>query len=953
MDARILGPLTIADEGVEIDIPSARQRTLLVALLINANRPASTDQLIEVLWGCRPPQNSLAALRTYIMRLRRHLGNALGVRIVTRPDGYLIEARENEVDLTRFQSLYTAGRTAVGEGDWESAAKVLKAALSLWRGEPFTEIPSEILRERELPRLEQLHLRTQELYFEAQLARGEHKDIVLELQRAVEACPLREQFWAQLMTALYRSRRKAEALDAFQAARTRLIDELGVDPGPDLQALHQAMLTDEKSLWAWSALIGSEGSNVRLVEPTAVVPRQLPAAPRHFTGRTAERSILQSALNHAHNPAIITTTPILVISGIGGIGKTALALHWAHRAAELFPDGQIFINLRGFDIADNPMRPETAVRLILDAFSVPEQLVPTGLDAQVALLRSTLADKRVLLVLDNARNEEQLIPLLPGNSGSLIIVTSRNKLPGLLVSTGAKAVPLGPLEKAETVELLEKLIGKERLTAEPGTVDRLVSMCDRIPLAASILACRVSTEPQLPMAALIELFEDTAGLMDRFDTGDAATSIRTLLASSFRNLTVEGQHLLRFLGLHRCSRITPDTAASLADMSQSATRRAFADLSRNHLVEHAGVGHYSLHDIIRAFAAEVVYQDTCEETRRTSVTRLYDFLLHTLDDAARLLVPGRLFSPLGAPLPRVRPITFREASEGGVWFSTNQSAIMSAVTHAVDDNLPEYCWKIVERASSFFSVLGQWHDWHRVARLGVDAATFLGDLRGEANCRLELGSAMDMLEHDKTETLAELTRALSLFAELGDRAGEALAHHHLARYYGRRAVRTGFGYHSSASLRLYQADSNDNGHATALNTIGWFSTSFGEYDRAISTCRAAIDIYSAVGNLAGEADSWDSLAWAHQRRGDLKSADACYRKVIPMDERLDRIGHRYNIAETQHRYGDLRCAMGDVAGGIDYWRRAQQTLDELNHPSKEIVRQKILHITQPEWVRVS
>ncbi|GGO60751.1 AfsR/SARP family transcriptional regulator [Nonomuraea cavernae] len=959
MEARLLGPLCVSDGGRTIHVTSGRQRALLAALLVNPNQPLSADHLIEVLWGNRPPENARAALRTYTMRLRQTLGQELGARIVTRPQGYLIKAETHEIDLLLFQRHAANARAAVREDSWETAAAELLQALALWRGEPFTEVPSTVLRERELPHIEQLYLRTLELHYEAQLRFGQHHDAVLELERTIESHPLRERFWAQLMTALYRSRRKGDALTAFQKVHRQLVGELGIEPGPELQRLHQAILNDDVGLAFPKAQeeprvdegrgggAGRLGAPQPTIEPPpTLVPRQLPLAPRHFTGRLDARHTLNLALNETQREGR-TAASVVVIGGIGGIGKTALAVHWAHQVADLFPDGQLFLNLRGFETADHSMALETALRSLLDAFAVPKEHIPAGLADQAALFRSTLAGKRVLLILDNVQDAEQVLPLIPASQGCLTIVTSRNQLTGLLVRTGAHSVSLGPLEVGETIELIEKLIGRQRTEAEPESMAKLVAMCDRIPLAASIMASKARIQPSLSLTELIGIFETIPSPLDRFDTGDTVTSVRSLLDGSYRHLTDDARRLLRLLGLHHGNQINHAAAASLTAMSLENTRKALVDLRRNHLVENVRPGQYSMHDLIRSFAVEVVNREETETGRCLASNRVLNYYVHSVHGAVALLMPMRRFKPLPTAQRRIRVSRFHTPAEAAAWFEANRDSIMSALLHAPDDGFPLYCWRLVERISPLLERLGHWHDWRRAARRAAETARSLGDLYAEAVSQLELGSVADLLNPADDSARHGLDRALTLFEELGDVAGQARTHYRLTLFHGRRHRQSECQHHSEQAFILHGKDANLAGQAEALNALGWFCVSFGDYDTAISTCRKALKLYAGSGNLTGEADTWDSLAWAHQRSGALTAADRCYRRVISMDEKLDRLGHRYRQAETQSRYGDLRYELGDTEGALRLWRKAHRTLDELNHPQRDAVQQKIIAALSP------
>ncbi|SEG62068.1 DNA-binding transcriptional activator of the SARP family [Nonomuraea solani] len=939
MEARILGPLSISDGHRTIPVNSGRQRALLAALLAKPNQPLSVEHLIEVLWGRYPPDNARVALRTYVMRLRQALGDELGGRIVTRPQGYQIRAEVHEVDLLMFQRHAMSARSAVREGDWGAAAGELQRALGLWSGEPFTEVPSASLRERELPHLEQLYQRTLELHYEAQLALGHHDDIVLELERAVESHPFRERFWAQLMTALYRSRRKGDALAAFQRIRRELIKELGSEPGLELQQLHLAILKNDETLVAPQV---SEEPEVRqqAIESPAMVPRQLPAAPCHFTGRVDGLRVLNRALSQTQREDR-TAASIVVIGGIGGIGKTALAVHWAHQVADLFPDGQLFLNLRGFETSDNPIEPETALRSLLNALGVPESRFPAQLEAQAALFRSVLADKRVLLILDNVRDTEQVIPLIPASSGCLTVISSRNQLTGLLVSTGAQSIRLGPLRMDETAKLIEDFVGDERVKAEPEAISTMVAMSECIPLAASILASMTLSQPSLRLADFVEMFEETLSALDRLETGDTATSMRSLLHGSYRHLTDDGRRLLRFFGLHHGNQVTTAAAATLAGMSLANTHKALTHLARNHLVENVRPGQYSMHDLVRSFAAEVVNQEELEADRRLASNRVLDYYLHNIHRAVGLLMPTRRLTPLPTLQRGVLTAHFQTVAEAGAWFEDNRSSIIAALLKAQDDGFPNHMWRIVEGLAPFLEWLGHWHDWYRVAKNTVDVTCALGDPYAEGIARLEFGSAGDLLDPTGEDAEPELVRALALFEEIGDISGQARTHHRLSVYSGRRHRKHECRHHAERAFDLHTKDDNPGGQAEARNALGWYFASFGDYDTAVSACREALTLNRESGNLAGEADVWDSLAYAYQSSGDLDAAEECYRQVIPMDEQLPRLRHRYNKAETLSRYGDLRQELGDTVGALQLWRKAQELLEELNHPLRDAVHQKI------------
>lgn len=930
----LLGPLYVHEEHGTIPIPSARQRTILAALLTNANEPLTQDVIIEILWDGASPQHARTALRTYVMRLRQALGPLLSQRIVTRAQSYLIEVDDAEVDLLRFTSLYQSARTAIRSADWRQAAVDLQSALALWRGEPLVDVPSQLLRERELPRIEQMLLQALEWHYETQLTLGRHQDIILDLKRSVAEHPLREKFRAQLMLALYYSGQRADSLAAFQETRRYFVDELGVEPGPELQQLHQAVLTD--TVRALEPLAEADTAPRGVV--TSFVPRQLPAPPHHFVGRQAEQDALNQALAGVKNEGQTGVT-IVSITGFGGVGKTALALHWAHQVAELFPDGQLFVNLRGFDATVPPLSPAAAVRGFLEAYAVPEERIPADLDAQCNLFRSLMAGKHVLIVLDNAKDAQQVRPLLPGSATCMVLVTSRNQLTGLLAEGGGTSLHLDTLCADETRALLERFLSRERLSAEPDATDKLIELCGRIPLTTRIVAAEALAQPGVSISGLMGYFSEMPSQLDRFETDDPVTSMRSILTGSYRHLDESSAHLFRYLGLYHGSPITPLAAASLAGVTLSNARRAFIELTRHNLLTLESPGQFEMHDIIRSYAAERVCAEESEADRRTAMNRLFDYYLYSADNAASIIDLQRKFSPL-PHRPRMLSETFASTSHARAWLETHLGSMLTALNHARDIGYGAFTWLLTERISGFLQRLGRWHEWANAAECAAAVARELGDPLGEALGELELGHATSLL-HPDDKALAHLTRALDLFQRHGAETDQARAHLCMSQFFGWRLREREFREHAQRALEIYRKIEFQNGLAEALNSLGWFCIGFGDNQTAVTSCKEALVLYQELGNRPGEADVWDSLAHAYEQSGDLSMARACYSQSIALDEQLDRLGNRFNQADTLNRFGDLEHAAGDQEAAVAAWSKALRILDEIDHPKAAEVRQKI------------
>ncbi len=465
VEFRLLGDVEAHIDGRLVEIGHARQRCVLVALLVEANRPVPIDQLIDRVWGDRPPHRARNALSGYLSRLRQVLASAGGVQIVRQPGGCVLKVDPMSVDLHRFHRLVVQARTA----EQGKAAALFEQALGLWRGDAFATLDTpwlNLIRNT----LDVTRLAAELDRNDIALDRGQHASLLSELTASAAAHPLDERLAGQLMLARYRCGRQAEALEVYKQVRQRLIEELGTDPGKPLQELHRQILAADPALPAVGPAIRSPRGSA-----LSPVPRQLPAPLRSFTGRAQELAELDALLTAAGDQP--TTVVITAVSGTAGVGKTATAVHWAHRIADRFPDGQLYLDFRGFDPSGVMVTPAEAVRTFLDTFEVPPQRIPASLDAQFGLYRSLLADCRMLIVLDNARDVGQVRPLLPGAPGCMALVTSRNELTGLVATEGAYPLPLDLLTPAEARDLLARRIGPERVEAEPTAADEIVIRC--------------------------------------------------------------------------------------------------------------------------------------------------------------------------------------------------------------------------------------------------------------------------------------------------------------------------------------------------------------------------------------------------------------------------------------------------------------------------------------------
>jgi DNA-binding SARP family transcriptional activator len=508
MEFGLLGPLLVRSGETEIPVRRGHQRALLAILLLEANRPVPVGAITQALWGPAPPRSAPVAIRSYIRWLRLAFGQAGQERIITRPRRYLIRVADGELDLARFEHLLASARAAARSGCWQEAAGQAREALSCWRGEPLADIESDTLAQREATRLAELRLQAVETRIDADLRLGGHAEVTAELQHLCAAHPLHEHLRALLMLALYRCGRQAEALAVYQHLRAMLVEELGADPGAELQELHQQILGADPALAApqpaAGALPGAQPGAAGRADPGAagggmapMVPRQLPATVAYFTGRTGELAALTQMLDQAGGdlPGAVV---ISAIGGMAGVGKTTLAVRWAHQVAPRFGDGQLYVNLHGFGHTHAPAAPAEVIRGFLDALGVAPERIPPSPDAQAGLFRSLLADKKMLIVLDNARDEQQARPLLPAGPGCRVLVTSRRQLAGLAAADGARLLTLDLPSHAEARQMLTLRLAAECAAAEPDAVDQIVSLCARLPLALAVAAALATPAPGSP-----------------------------------------------------------------------------------------------------------------------------------------------------------------------------------------------------------------------------------------------------------------------------------------------------------------------------------------------------------------------------------------------------------------------------------------------------------------------
>ncbi len=577
----VLGSLRVRRDGQDVHIgPAYKSRLTLAALSAQADHAVSVQWLIQAVWGDDPPVSARRNIQLYVHHLRRALGPG---RVISRPGGYALLAGE-ELDAERFRALAARGAAALDTGDAAEGSDRLRAALDLWRGTAFAEFRESDLICDEAARLEQLRLVTFERWAEAELALGRHVDLAVELTGLTQVHPFRETLRAHLMRALYGAGRQAEALEVYRNTRTLLIEELGVEPGPALRQLHEQMLRGETLTMSPGHPGGTAATAPRhQVRATHVSPRELPADVRGFAGRedalAALDELLLDGVDGLPGPVVISA-----IAGTAGIGKTALAVRWAHRVVGRFPDGQLYVNLRGYALGA-PIRPVDALGGFLRALGVAAEQVPVDVTEASTRYRTMTAGKRLLIILDNAASAEQVRPLIPGGPRCLVVVTSRDRLTGLIARDGARRVTVDVLTASEAEHVLSHVIGAERVAAEPSAVAALATACAHLPLALRIAGASLADQPGRAIADYVaELAEGDPAHTLAVD-GDEDSSVRGAFDLSLRTMPAQTQLVFRRLGLVPLPDFTVAAVAALADLSIPAASRELDRLACAHLVE--------------------------------------------------------------------------------------------------------------------------------------------------------------------------------------------------------------------------------------------------------------------------------------------------------------------------------------------------------------------------------
>ncbi|MEV7624547.1 tetratricopeptide repeat protein [Actinoplanes sp. NPDC089786] len=910
LEVRLLGAVEIVIAGEPVEMRRPQSRAVLAALAVDLGRPVSAATLIDRVWDDEPPKGAQSVLYSHITRLRAALQTEDTANpLVRRPAGYVLDLDPDAIDLHRFRRLTTL----------PASTAELREALDLWRGEPLAGIRG---RWADNVRVTWRQQRLDAAVAWASAA-GNDASVVPGIRALLDEYPLAEPLAAALMRVLAATGRTAEALAGFAELKVRLRDELGADPGAELQKIHVATLQ-------------AGGAATETRAPI----RQLPTPVAGFTGRETALATLDSMIDEPARTAVISA-----ISGTAGIGKTALAVYWAQRVAERFPDGQLYVNLNGFDPGGQALDPTVALRQFLGALGTKAEQIPDDRASMAALYRSLLAGRRMLVLLDNARDPEQVRPLLPGASSTFTVVTSRNWLTSLVAAEGATPVTLDLMTADEARGLLERRLGKERVAAEPEAVDRIIERCARLPLALSIAAAR-ALQSGAPLRSLIDELEQQP--WDTLDAGDPLTQVRVVFSWSYRALSRPAARLFRLLGLHP----GPDISVAAADaLIMGDAQPLLTELSAASLTTEHRPGRYILHDLLSAYAAELSETatepaapseiageqgefsevdgdgETKGETEQQVLTRLLDHYLAIAYAADKQLDPVR--DPITFPIDKVH-----EGTPPKDWFEQEHRVLLSLQARAAETGHRREAWQLAWCLDNFLHFNGLWHDRVHAWQVAVDHPE---DTNAAAHAYLNLGRVDNRLKrHADAEN--HLGRALALFEERGDAIGQAHAHRALSWVSEAHGDLRGALDQDRLALALFEEAGNRQGMADALNSVGWDQCLVGEHEAALETCERARTIHRAIGDRWGEASSLDSLGFANHHLGRYAEAVDRYEQTLAV---VRDLGDRYFEADTLTRLGETHRAAGDVPAARKAWQRALDILTELGHDEADDVRTKI------------
>jgi DNA-binding SARP family transcriptional activator len=952
---RILGPLEVLAASRQLELGGTRQQTVLAMLLLNANAVVSVGRLEEAIYGEDLPPTSRAQAMIAVSALRRLLAeHDKDATISRRAQGYALQIGDGRLDALRFTALVTAARTAHEAGDLSVATASYRDALRLWRGPALAGIESLLVRAA-ATQLDEQRTTAIEDRLQLELELGRHRELTGELVALAAEFPLRERLRGQLMLALYRSGRAAEALETYRLARRVMIDELGIEPGRELQRLQRAILASDPSL--------DPPADRLTIAPARQVPRLLPADVADFTGRTDEVSKIRQHLTATGRARL--APPVVVITGQGGIGKTSLAVHASHGLSQQFGDGQLFADLHG--ATAQPPSPAQVLERFLRALGVPGPQIPDGLEERAEAYRNLLAGRRMLVVLDDAATENQILPLLPGSGSAAVLVTSRGALAGL---AGATRIPLAVFEAGQSMELLARIAGPSRVGAQREAAAKVTEQCGHLPLALRIAGGRLAVRPHWDVRQLAERLADQARRLDELELGELG--VRASISLSYYAASATARRLLRRLALLEVPVFSGWVSAALLDQQPADADDVLDELVSARLVEPVstapgGPSQYRFHDLIRLFARERLAAEEPIDEQRAALERALGCLLFLSEEARHCYLGGSYvrLDPSAARWSPPGPLTGLLISDPKAWFESERAALVAGVLQAADVGLVELCWSLAATADALFESRSYLDDWELCCDTGLTAARQAGHVRGQAAMLLHRGT---IAEHRGQLAAArpDIEAAARLFHDAGDDHGFALAIGMTAvidRFTGRLDAAAAHFEQALAILRgtrdwptvafvlvvlaRVRLDSGDPGSARELLTealqlaqagltgraavqilfgLGEIQLETGQLAEATSSYAQALAEVRALGDRAGEANILRGAGLAALRQGcHGRARDA----LVHALQLADTADVPFVAARTRLALSELALATGDADQAVDFATSAAKDFGSL------------------------
>ncbi|GAA3240854.1 BTAD domain-containing putative transcriptional regulator [Dactylosporangium siamense] len=916
---QILGALQVHRGPRRVLLGRGRRRAVLGRLALSANDAVLQTDLIDVLWGGAAPSTAAQVVQTYVSRLRAALQPFPQAQAQTQtgvvsrtPLGYRLNVDDEDLDLTDFRRRLDEARKA----EPSAALEMFESALALWSGDPLHDVPelsshpivTAVLEERIAATL---------CYADLALAHCQPERCLPLLRALTAANPLHEPLHARLIAALAAGGLQASALDSYADISRRLVDELGIDPSPALVDTHRRVLRQQHGQVRPDRRAG-HGPPPAFTS-VRTVPSQLPFGVHGFIGRVEEIAQLNRYADTVTEAAVIVG-----LSGPAGVGKTALAVHWGHHAGNRFPDGCLYVNLNGYGPPEDAETPEEALRVLLDGLGVPPRRLPVGLDARAALFRSVIAGRRVLVVLDNARDAAQVRPLLPAAPGCLTLVTSRSSLTGLVAVEGAMSLPLDTLGRDEARALLTARLGRSATALESAAVEEVIDGCAGLPLALAITAARAAVAPRRSLAVVARGLRQGARRLDSLASPDATIDIRAVFSWSYRLLRRPTARLFRLLGLHTGGSVSAAVAASLAGDRPEEVAAALDELVEVNLLVEVEPGRYAFHDLLMAFSRELISTDP---EASAGVRRLLDHYLHTSAEADRHLDAFRWTVPLPPLAPGVRPETIDDRDEALAWFTGEHAALMASVALAAASEDPAVALhptRTARNMENYALRAGRWGDVIVASRTALAAASRRGDRIGQALAQHGISRASGYLGDTNGARDAGL-RAAVLYREAGMHVGQADAYrsvatalHNAERF--AEAVEV-----AERQVELYTTHGTAADQAQGFNTYGYLLAGSGRYAEALEPLDRALKLQNSIDDVYGAAFTLDSLGLAYLGTHRLAEAEDHYRGSL---ELFARIGDRYNMVYPTCGLGDVLAARGDTADADGMYRRARRLCQE-------------------------